>query len=84
MISQRIYIVKSNLYKGLDGYGIFPETIGAELNTLSQFYPLLTDGPVTQSAFVENKGTSGVAVGGLGVTTISTNFDGGCCQEVNI
>jgi hypothetical protein len=60
--------VKSNLYKALDGYGIFPESIGAELNTLSQFYPLLTDGPVTQSAFITNTGTSGVAVGTLGGT----------------
>lgn len=60
--------LKSSLYKALDGYGIFPETIGQELNTLSQFYPLLTDGPVTQSAFLDNVGVSGVAVGGLGGT----------------
>lgn len=60
--------VKSNLYKALDGYGIFPETIGQELNTLSTFYPLLTNGPVSQSAFVTNTGTSGVAVGTLGGT----------------
>ena len=58
--------VKSSLYKALDGYGIFPETIGQELNTLSQYYPLLTDGPVSRSAFVTNTGTSGVAVGTLG------------------
>jgi hypothetical protein len=56
------------MYKALDGYGIFPETIGQQLNTLSQYYPLLTDGPVTQSAFLNNKGVSGVAVGGLGGT----------------
>jgi hypothetical protein len=60
--------LKSNLYKALDGYGIFPETIGQELNTLSTYYPLLTDGPVTQSAFLNNKGVSGVAVGTLGGT----------------
>jgi hypothetical protein len=58
--------LKSNLYKALDGYGIFPETIGQGLNTFSTFYPLLTDGPVTQSAFLNNKGVSGVAVGTLG------------------
>jgi hypothetical protein len=58
--------VKSNVYKALDGYGIFPESIGAELNTLSPFYPLLTDGPISQSAFLTNAGTSGVAVGTLG------------------
>jgi hypothetical protein len=58
--------VKSAVYKALDGYGIFPETIGAQLNTLSSFYPLLTDGPVSQSAFITNRGTSGAAVGTLG------------------
>jgi hypothetical protein len=60
--------VKSRLYKALDGYGIFPETIGQQLNTLSTYYPLLTDGPVTQSAFLDNVGVSGVAVGTLGGT----------------
>ncbi len=60
--------VKSSTYRALDGYGIFPETIGQELNTLSTYYPLLTDGPVTQSAFLNNKGVSGVAVGELGGT----------------
>jgi len=59
---------KSQTYKALDGYGIFPEVIGAELNTLSTFYPLLTDGPNSQSAFIENKGKSGCAVGALGGT----------------
>jgi hypothetical protein len=60
--------VKSVVYKALDGYGIFPETIGAALNTLTPYYPLLTDGPVTQSVFVDNKGVSGVYVGDIGVT----------------
>jgi hypothetical protein len=60
--------VKSSLYKALDGYGLFPETIGQQLNTLSTYYPLLTDGPVTQSAFLDNVGVSGVAVGTLGGT----------------
>ena len=58
--------VKSSMYKALDGYGIFPESIGAGLNTLSQFYPLLTDGPVSQSVFLTNRGTTGAAVGTLG------------------
>lgn len=61
--------VKSSLYKALDGYGLFPETIGQQLNTLSTYYPLLTDGPVTQSAFLDNRGVSGVAVGEFGGTS---------------
>ena len=52
--------VKSNLYKALDGYGIFPETIGTQLQNTTPYFPLLTDGPVTQSAFIDNKGTSGI------------------------
>jgi len=61
--------VKSSTYRALDGYGLFPETIGQQLNTLSPYYPLLTDGPVTQSAFLTNRGLSGAAVGTFGGTS---------------
>ena len=71
-ISSSIFVtgshLKSSMYKALDGYGLFPETIGQQLNTLSAFYPLLTDGPVTQSAFLTNRGVSGAGVGTLGGT----------------
>jgi len=60
--------VKSSTYKALDGYQIFQESIGQQLNTLSPFYPLLTNGPATQSAFDFNYGTSGVYVGDIGAT----------------
>jgi len=60
--------VKSSTYKALDGYQIFQESIGQQLNTLSPYYPLLTDGPATQSAFDFNYGTSGVYVGDIGAT----------------
>jgi len=60
--------VKSSTFKALDGYQIFQESIGQQLNTLSPFYPLLTDGPATQSAFDINYGTSGVYVGDIGAT----------------
>jgi len=61
--------VKSNVYKALDGYGIFQETIGEQLYNTTQHWPLLTDGPVTQSCFDVNVGTSGVYVGDVGSTT---------------
>ena len=51
---------KSSVYKALDGYGIFPETIGAQLQSLTSYFPLLTDGPISQSALSENVGYSGV------------------------
>ena len=57
---------KSKTYKALDGYQIFQETIGQQLNTLSPYHPLLTDGPATQSAFDFNYGTSGVYAGDIG------------------
>jgi hypothetical protein len=72
-ISANVYItgshLKSSTYKALDGYGIFQETIGQALNTTTPHWPLMTDGPVTQSAFDVNRGTSGVYVGDVGGTT---------------
>jgi hypothetical protein len=71
--SGSIYVTGSHLksatYKALDGYGIFQETIGQALNTTTPYWPLMTDGPVTQSAFDVNRGTSGVYVGDVGGTT---------------
>jgi hypothetical protein len=60
--------VKSSTYKALDGYGIFPETIGQPLFTSSVYWPLMTDGPVTQSCFDTNVGVSGIYTGNIGTT----------------
>ena len=60
--------LKSNVYKALDGYGLFQEPIGQQLFTSSIHWPLMTDGPVTQSCFDSNVGTSGVYVGNIGGT----------------
>jgi hypothetical protein len=61
--------LKSDVYKALDGYGLFQEPIGQQLFTSSVHWPLMTDGPVTQSCFDSNVGTSGVYVGNVGSTT---------------
>jgi len=58
--------LKSDTYKAIDGYGVFQEPIGQNMSSSSIHWPLLTDGPVTQSAFDTNKGTSGVYVGTAG------------------
>ena len=58
--------VKSDTYKALDGYGVFQEPIGQNITSSSVFWPLMTDGPVTQSTFIDNTGTSGVYVGNIG------------------
>lgn len=60
--------LRSSTYKALDGYGVFQETIGTQLYNTTPHWPLLTDGPVTQSAFDTNRGTSGVYVGDAGST----------------
>ena len=60
--------LKSQTYKALDGYGIFQEEIGQAIFTSSVFWPLMTDGPATQSAFSTNEGVTGVYVGSAGTT----------------
>ena len=69
-LSGSIYVtgshLKSDTYKALDGYGVFQEPIGQNMSSSSVHWPLMTDGPVTQSAFDTNKGTSGVYVGTAG------------------
>jgi hypothetical protein len=60
--------LKSATYKAVDGYGIFQETIGQQIQTTTPYWPLMTDGPATQSAFIENRGLSGVFAGNVGAT----------------
>jgi hypothetical protein len=60
--------VRSQTYKALDGYGIFQEPIGQNITSASAFWPLMTDGPVTQSAFIDNYGSASVYVGTAGGT----------------
>ena len=71
-LSGSIYVtgshLKSSTYKALDGYGLFQQPIGQQLFTSSIHWPLMTDGPVTQSCFSTNVGTSGVYVGDVGGT----------------
>ena len=64
--------IVSQTYKALDGYALFQEPIGQQLFNKSNFYPLLTDGPATQSYFSTNNGTSGVFVGANGTTSPTT------------
>jgi len=58
--------LKSDTYKAIDGYGIFQEAIGQNMTSASVYWPLLTDGPTTQSVFTSNLGFSGVYVGTAG------------------
>jgi len=60
--------VRSQTYRALDGYGIFPEAIGQQISAKTPFWPLMTDGPVTQSVLTTDLGTMGVFVGDVGTT----------------
>jgi hypothetical protein len=60
--------IVSPVYKSLDGYQIFPETIGQAVQTLTPHWPLMTDGPATQSVFIDNIGTIAVYRGDLGTS----------------
>ena len=80
--------VVSNVYQALDGYQVFPEMIGAELPTLTQFFPLLTDGPSTQSVFIGNVGSGSVWCKETGtngaVTSIAYSGSNGSNAEVSM
>ena len=66
-------VISSSIYKAVDGYQIFPETIGQTVYTTTPHWPLMTDGPVTQSVFIDNIGAGAVYVGNIG-TTIPTKI----------
>ena len=52
-------------YRALDGYNIFPQQINASA-LAGDFYPLMTDGPTSQSIAINDKGWLGVFVGVVG------------------
>ena len=60
--------LKSATYKAVDGYGVFQETIGQQIFSSSTHWPLMTDGPATQSAFLDNRGLASVYGGNVGTT----------------
>jgi hypothetical protein len=66
--------ISSNTYKALDGYGIFQESINGPIYSKSPYWPLMSDGPVTQSFFPENTGTMGVYVGTAGLASTPTKI----------
>jgi len=58
--------VKTSTFKYIDGYSIFQEPISQSINLKTPHWPLMTDGPATQSSFDFNGGTAGVYVGNYG------------------
>jgi hypothetical protein len=60
--------LKTSTFKGLDGYGVFPEPIGQSITASSVSWPLMTSGPATQSAMIDNTGNGAIYVGTTGGT----------------
>lgn len=60
--------VESGVYKALDGYAIFDEPIGQQITSKSIHWPLMTDGPVSQSVLADDFGSGGVYVGTTGAS----------------
>jgi hypothetical protein len=58
----------SDTYKSIDGYQIFPEPIGQQIYTLTPHWPLMTDGPKSQSVFIDNVGSGAVYIGNVGTS----------------
>ena len=58
--------VKSEVYKALDGYALFDEPIGQQITSKSIHWPIMTDGPVSQSVLAEDIGFGAVYVGTTG------------------
>ena len=64
--------VQSDVYKALDGYGLFQEAINGPIYDKSPYWPMMSDGPVTQSFYELNTGTMGVYTQGAGESDLPT------------
>ena len=60
--------VQSGTYKALDGYALFDEPIGQQITSKSVHWPLMTDGPASQSVLSADYGAASVFVGTTGGT----------------
>jgi len=71
-LSSSIYVTSSHTasgtYKALDGYALFDEPIGQQITSKSIHWPLMSDGPATQSVLSGDIGYGGVYVGTTGFT----------------
>lgn len=61
-------VLVSGIYKSLDGYSLFPEPINQNVPLKSPHWPLMTDGPVSQSVLPTDIGSIGTYVGITGAT----------------
>lgn len=77
----------SDIYCAVDGYAIFPEAIGEPLEDKTPFFPIMTDGPATQSAFLDDYGRLGVWKNGINpdfATKVAYSGSGGENAEITL
>jgi hypothetical protein len=60
--------ITSDVYKALDGYGIFQEPINQQVYDKTPHWPIMTDGPVSQSFLDDTIGYMTVYTGVTGTT----------------
>lgn len=60
--------VASGTYKALDGYAVFQEPINQQIVSKSAYWPIMSDGPVTQSFLTDTLGWMSVYTGNVGTT----------------
>lgn len=80
-------ILTSSFYKTLDGYSLFPEPINQNVPSKSIHWPLMTDGPVTQSVLPSDIGQFGVYAGTTGATVptkVTYTKIGGSSSDVTV
>lgn len=52
--------VETGVYKAIDGYSIFQEPIGQDVQNKTTHWPIMTDGPAIQTSFDGNIGRMGI------------------------
>jgi hypothetical protein len=60
--------VSTGTYKALDGYGIFQEPINQQIYNKTSYWPIMSDGPVSQSFLTDTLGWMSVYTGDVGTT----------------
>lgn len=55
--------VTSGTYTAIDGYEIFQETIGEDVSAIGTHWPIMSDGPVSQSYLSSNSGEMSAYIG---------------------
>ena len=58
----------SSVFKAVDGYAVFQEPINQQIQSKSPHWPVMSDGPVSQSALLQNGGSGSVYTGVTGGT----------------